>query len=162
MPGEKTSTLLIVIVLAFAVSYLAFFVIIPNMSRGQKPVLGPGQPVGTEHIQWIVDNIGTTQLRTSSITGKPPEIEMVVTPGDQFFTVTVRNGAARVRAGLADDPDIRMTGSRDVIAEILESSDLAGTAKRLSGEGRIQLDVLKDMEDIEDMGYKALYMSLTS
>ena len=162
MPGEKSSTLLILVVLAFAVSYFVFIVIIPNMSKGQKPVLGPDQPVGVEHIQWIIDNLGTSQLRTSSITGKPPEIEMVVTPGDQFFTVTIVNGAAKVRTGLADDPDIRMTGSRDVIAELLETSDLAGTAKRLSTEGRIQLEILRAMEKIEDMGYKALYLQLTS
>ena len=162
MPGEKSSTLLILVVLVFAVSYLALFVIIPGMSRGQKPVLGPDQPVGAEHIQWIVDSLGTSQLRTSSITGNPPEIEMIVTPGDQFFTLTIRNGVAKVRPGLADDPDIRMTGGRDVIAELLETSDLAGTARRLSGEGRVQVDVLKDMEDIEDMGYQALYQSLTS
>ena len=164
MPGERTATLMVAAVGVIAIVYILYLVVmVPLISQGAvKPTLGEGQPVAPEHVEWLVKELGAGALHPAQGSAKKPEIEMVVNPGSQYFTVTVDKGVPNTRKGMADDPDIRLTGDRTVIVELLSAPDLLPAARRLKDEGSVQLEMLRSQEELSAMGYGALYARLTS
>jgi len=163
MPGEKTATFSIIVMLAIAAVYLYFFVYLPTQNPDlQRPVLAEGEKVGTVHLDWLVRQLGAGTLHRVTGSAAEPQIEIVVTPGNERFTVTVMNGVPRTTAGAAISPDIRISGERDVVARLLLARDVAQEANRLYAEGKIRFDLLKDTPQLAAMGYSALYNDLTS
>ena len=143
--------------------YTYFFIISPTFvakPQIEKPTLAEGQPVEPKHVQWLVNELGAYKLHNPPFSGKIPEMEMLVTTDNKYFTVTVKQNFPEVSEGRATNPDIRISGSREVVAKLLAAGDIIAEAKKLSDEGKIKLDILKDMTELAAMGYKALYDEL--
>jgi hypothetical protein len=159
----KKIALLILIVIAAILFYVYFFIISPIFvvkPNIQKPTLAAGQPVGEEHIEWLVNEFGAYKLHNSPLSGEKSETEILVTPANSYFSVVIENNVPSATAGRATDPDIRLTGARDVVASLLGSDNMIADAKAMSDEGKITLDILKDMSVLIPKGYKALYDEL--
>jgi hypothetical protein len=143
--------------------YAYFFIISPTFVTKpviEKPTLSGTDPVEPEHIEYLVNELGAYKLHNPPLSNRTPVIELVISPGDLYFTVTVENNMPKTTPGRADDPDIRITGSREVVAQLLTAEDLPAEAKRLSDEGKISVEILKDITDLATMGYKSLYDEL--
>jgi hypothetical protein len=162
LPGEKLVSLSVMIVIVFAAFYILLFIVIPSLGGSlTKPSLGAGEPVEPEHIDWLVKELGAGKLQVPAGVSGTPEIEFVVNPGGNYFTVTIEGGVPKTRSGPADDPDIRLSGSRDVIARLLAAENLFAEVKTLNQEGLIQLEMLRDREELAGRGYESLYDELT-
>jgi len=163
MPGEKTATRSVAVIVVVAVLFISFFILPSILSKYglSKPSLGEGEPVEPRHIQWLVAELGAGNLQSPAGAGGTPEIEFVVNPGDQYFSVTIENGVPKTKSGPADDPDIRLSGNRDVIARLLAADDLFAEVGKLSEEGKVKLDMLKGRDELAGVGYESLYNELT-
>jgi hypothetical protein len=163
MPSGKVVGLLVLAVIATVLFYAYFFIISPTFvfkPQLTKPTLAEGEPVGTEHIQWLVNELGAYKLHDSPLSGDKSEIEMYVTTEKKYFSVVTENNVPKATEGRASDPDIRISGSRQVIVQLLASSDMLADTKSMANDGTIQLDILKDMAELVPKGYKALYDEL--
>ena len=144
--------------------YTYFFIISPTFVAKptiEKPALSAGEPVEEEHIQYLINELGAYKLHNPPLSDKTPVIEVLVTNPNQYFTVTVEGNVPKTTPGRADDPDIRISGSSDAVVQLLSAGDIAAESKKLSDEGKITVEVLKDMPELVAMGYKALYDELT-
>lgn len=159
MPGGKAVSVSLIAVALVAVLYILYVLGLFGPLDG-RPVLGEGEPVQPEHINWIVKQIGTDKLRIDPTTGKSPEVELVVNPDGNRFTVTVVGGKPNVRAGPSADPDIRLTGDRMIIARLLGAQDMMAEIMALALSGDVQLEMLRSRSQLESMGYASLYDSL--
>ena len=63
--------------------------------------------------------------------------------------------------GRAQDPDIRLTVGRDAVARLLSAADFFAEVRKLDSEGAMEVEVLKDMEDLRNKGYMDIYEELT-
>jgi len=162
MHDEKIAVLSIVVVVLIASVYLVFFVLSPSFfsASGPKPSLGEGELVEPVHIKWLVTELGAGKLQPLS--GRSPQVEFVVKPNNNYFTMTIEGGVPRVVAGRADDPDIRLTGNRDVVARMLAADDLFAEIRKLDSEGKVTLEMLRERNDLVSFGYESLYNQLTS
>ena len=148
---------LIFMVALVLIASLAITGILPLWSTN---ALAPGEPVKAAHIESIVSGLDVEKIHKLNASGKSPEIEILVTPENQYFTIRIENGAASVSAGRAGDPDIRLTGSRDVVARLLSASDRIAEMKKIKNEGLVKLEMLRSMDVLISMGYKDLYEEL--
>ena len=164
MPGERASRLailgmIITPVIFVSVILIPYLVIPPE--EIPKPTLGEGDPVETKHIDYLVRRLGVGNLQAVAGLGRTPEMEFLVKPANRYFTVTIENGVPRTMLGRADDPDIRLSGDRDVIASLLSAGDLFSEVKKLNQEGKITMEMLREREDLISIGYESLYNDLT-
>lgn len=164
MPGERAGKLAIIGMIITAVIFVSVFIIpylvIPP-GEIPKPTLGEGNPVETKHIDYLVRRLGAGNLQAVAGLGKTPEIEFLVKPANRYFTVTIENGVPKTRSGRADDPDIRLSGDREVIASLLSAGDLFSEVKKLNQEGNVTMEMLREKEDLISIGYESLYNDLT-
>lgn len=165
MPGENTKKLafigtLIASVILISVFVIPYLVIPPD--EIPKPALAEGMPVEARHIDYLVNKLGARKLQAVAGLGKVPEMEFMVTPANSYFTVTINNGVPRTRSGRADDPDIRISGDRVVVARLLSADDIFAEVKLLNLEGKVTMEMLRDREDLIMIGYESLYNELTS
>lgn len=165
MPGEDTKKLAFIGILIAAVILISVFVIpylvIPP-DEIPKPALADGMPVEPRHIDYLVNKLGARKLQVVAGLGKAPEMEFLVESANSYFTVTINNGVPSTRPGRANDPDIRISGDREVVARLLSASDIFAEVKLLNLEGKVTLEMLRDREDLIMIGYESLYNDLTS
>jgi hypothetical protein len=162
MHGEKALNAVVIIVVIAAVVYSALFILPAIMSgRSERPVLEEGEAVKSEHIQWVVDELISGEIKTSYLTGSSLEAELFVEQDDLYFTVNIDAYVASVRRGRGVDPDIRLTGSREVIARLLAADSIFAELKELLDEGKIKLEMLKPEEEVDKKGYNKLYEGIT-
>lgn len=151
----------IVAALLILAGYAYFFIISPTfVSKPQleKPAVPlPNEAVGTEHVQWIINEMGGYKLH-DSLSGEEPKIEIVV--ANQSFYATVNEHNVLVLKGDSEEPDIRIRASKEVVTQLLSSDNFTGDAKRLQEEGSISIEILKDEVALATKGYKALYDEL--
>ena len=143
--------------------YTYFFIISPTFVVKpiiEKPSLSAGEAVEEEHIQYLINELGAYKLHKAPLSDQTPVIEILVTNPNQYFTVTVEGNVPKTVPGRADDPDIRISGSSEAVVQLLSAADITAESKKLSGEGKIDIEVLKEMPELVAMGYKALYDEL--
>ena len=76
-------------------------------------------------------------------------------------TVTIVNNDPEVADGRAENPDLRITGKRMAVYELLIADDLPSKINELVDEGRISLELIAPMEDLAAMGFKGIYDELS-
>lgn len=159
MPSKKLIAAVIIVIVLAAIAYLYFGIISPLGMKPalQKPQLQAGQPVTSEHVNWVVNELGGYKLHPS-ISGEPPEIEAVV--GDGTFSVTTENGKTVAKAGKAANPDIRITANYDALIKIFAASDIKAEIVKLYNEGTVTFEMLKDQATLALKGYKGIYDEL--
>lgn len=115
--------------------------------------------VTTEHINWVVNEMGAYKLQTSPV-GEKPEIEVNIFDTGEFFTVIVEGNTPITYLGKATNPDIRLITKTVYVEELLEAPDLVEKTVDLYNEGKIKVEILKDELTLISKGYMALYNEL--
>lgn len=156
---KKFVALAVVIVLIAIVAYFYFAVISPVVTKpiSQKPTLKAGEPVTTEHVNWVVNELGGYKLH-ASLSGEPAEIEVV--SGSRIFSVTTQDGKTVAKDSKASNPDIRITASAETLVKLFAASDLKSEIAKLYNEGSVGIELLKDQATLALKGYKGLYDEL--
>ncbi len=149
----------LIIVLALAALFLLPQVLSGNTFK-TKPTLSGGEPVTKEHVEWIVNELSTMNIRSKYFKNRL-EVEFIITPDNGRFTAFVDNGIPTTRAGEALDPDIRLTVGRDSLARLLSEDDFFAEVRKLNDEGVISMETRRSAEELEAMGYPGIYEELT-
>ena len=149
------------ILLVLLVFYVYFFIISPTFvskpAMAKPAALGANESVSTEHVEWIANEIGAYKLHPS-LGGEPAVLELVA--DNQVFSVTITNNKPVAAEGNAVSPDIRIKGSRQAIAALLETGDINAKAIEMYRQGLISIEMLKDETTLAAKGYKAIYDAL--
>ena len=164
MPGGRAARMALigmVMMAAILITILMITFYVQPYEQAAKPSLAQGEPVKPVHIDYLVKKLGAGSLQAVAGLVAAPEIEMLVTPENSYFTVTINNGVPSTKAGRADDPDIRLTGDREVIARLLSAGDIFSEVRKLNQEGKVTLEMLRDEQDLISIGYESLYNDLT-
>ena len=139
----------LVVALILLIIIIQFFVLKPEKPFIPKPDFKDGDEVQTQHIEWLVNELGSYQLNTDA------EMEVIVV--DKTFTVKVVNKMPKSTLGAAQNPDIRIRADYPSFVQIFSSSDIMGEVSRLYNEGKVQVELVKDLGTLILKGYKGIY-----
>jgi hypothetical protein len=150
----KMAIIGMMVVGAVLVSTFPVFLI---LTTGSKPSLSEGEPVTVEHMDRIIQELATSDIRANHMTSQRLEIEVLVTPDNSYFTVVVDVRTPTTRQGRAGDPDLRLTVGRDVVKRLLDAGDFFSEVKKLNEEGSISMEMLKPYDELARKGYTDIY-----
>ena len=150
----KMAIIGMIVVAVFLISTFPIFLAFMTTS---KQTLSEGEPVKVEHVDWIVQELVTNDIRANYLDTERLEMEFFVTPDDTYFTVTVELRTPVTKQGRASNPDVRFTVSRDVVQRLISAGDFFSEVKKLSSEGKIQMEMLKPYDELITKGYKEIY-----
>jgi hypothetical protein len=153
-PNVKLAILGMVVVAVVLVSLFPMFLSFMTMA---KPTISESEPVKIDHVDWIVQELVTGDIRANHLTNERLEMEFLITPDNTYFTVVIDVRTPVTRAGRASDPDVRFTVDRDVVQRLLEAGDFFAEVKKLSSEGSIEMEMLKPYDELIEKGYKDIY-----
>ncbi len=149
--------LAIIGMVAMAVFLVSLFPIFLSFMMTPRQSLSEGEPVKVDHVDWIVQELVTSDIRANYLSNERLEMEFFITPDNTYFTVTVDVRTPTTKPGRAADPDLRFTVGRDAVERLLSADDFFGEVKKLSSEGSIQMDMLKPYDELVEKGYKDVY-----
>jgi hypothetical protein len=156
MVGANVKMAIIGMMIA-GVIIVSTFPIFLILMTGSKLSLSEGEPVSTEHVDWIVQELATSDIRANHMTSQRLEMEVLVTPDDTYFTVVVDVRTPTTKQGRANDPDVRLTVGRDVVMRLLDATDFFSEVKKLRDEGSISVEMLKPYDELVRKGYTDIY-----
>jgi hypothetical protein len=140
-----------------AVVLVSLFPVFLSFMLAPRQTLSEGEPVRMEHVDWIVQELVTSDIRANYLTAERLEMEFMITPENTYFTVVIDVRTPVTKEGRAGDPDVRFTVGRDVVESLLSAGDFFAEVKRLRDEGRIQMEMLKPYDELMSKGYKDIY-----
>ncbi len=149
----KRGIFVVILVAVVLVSLFPMFLSMMKVSYS----LSESEPVKTEHVDWIVQELVTDDIRANYLTNERLEMEFLITEDNTYFTVTVDVRTPTTRSGRAANPDVRFTVGRDVVKRLLEAGDFFAEVKSLRNEGRIQMEMLKPYDELVAKGYVDIY-----
>jgi len=161
MSKKKFVLIGIVIILLVIIFYAYFFVLSPTFVEKpniEKTSLSPQSEINSENVNWVMNEAGSYKLH-SSLSGEPPVIETIVTNMNKVFSTIIINNIPSTAEGPADNPDIRFKMNGQDFLALYSSTDFVTTAKQMSDQGKIDVEVLKDEATLAAKGYKSLYDS---
>jgi hypothetical protein len=161
---EKDRNIALGIIAAMAVlAFLYFFVVSPTFitkpSLTKLPLSSPSD-IGSEHVDWLLNEVGAYRLHSYLYLGELPVIESVITDQNRKFTTTVKDNYPTTVEGAANNPDIRFLMSGADFVTLYSASDVLAKAQEMRKSGLIKIEILKDEFTMAVKGYKAIYDSL--
>ena len=154
----RKSVIIIIIIGVIFCAY--FFIISPTFVTKpflEKPELQAGEDIGTEHVNWIVNELGGYKLHASP-SGDEPELELIT--DDKTFKITFKGNNVSSSLDSAADPDVRLIVDREAFVEIFFADDVKEEIKNLYNEGEFVIELLKDETILALKGYKGSYDEL--
>lgn len=129
----------------------------------EKPVMVQSTEefqVQEEQISYLMSSIGAYKLQKIPFSSNYPEMEVLITDSDEVFTVKVMDNQVTTTIGEADNPDLRITGDKQTVYDILKSDSMKDALLVKYRKGLIQIDLLKNDKELMLKGYKAIYDAL--
>lgn len=152
---------IVAIVIIFALLYFfvvtSAFVMKPNLT---KPTLTSSSDIGSDNVNWMLNEVGAYKLHPYLLFGEPPVIESVITDQNRKFTTTIINNYPTTVGGAATNPDMRFSMNSVDFMTLYAASDVLAKAQEMRKAGLIKVDILKDDFTMVVKGYKAIYDSL--
>jgi hypothetical protein len=144
---------MVIVGFIFASLFPAFL----SLMTMQRQSLSEGEPVTATHVDSIVQELVTQDIRANYLSSERMEMEFYITPDNSYFTVVIDVRTPVTTAGRAPDPDVRFTVSRDVVTRLLSADDFFAEVKKLNSEGAIQMEMVKPYDDLISKGYGEIY-----
>ncbi len=163
----------IAIILIMVVFFWAYyFVIAPNSVSKQfieKPSLPENsltrikagmEVINSNHINYVINEIGAYKLHNSFGTGDFPVIEFILTDVNKTFYSYIQNNMPVTKQGYTKNKDIILKGSQETILNILKSTDVLGSVREAKNNNIIQVELVSDMMTLIAKGYLPVYETL--
>jgi hypothetical protein len=161
---EKNRNIAIGIVAMLIVfAFLYFFVVTPTFVMKPnltKLALTSPSDIGSDHVNWVLNEVGAYKLHSYLLFGEPPVIESVITDQNRKFTTTVIDNYPTTVGGAANNPDIRFSMNSAGFMTLYAAPDVLAKAQEMRKSGLIKVEILKDEFTMAVKGYKAIYDSL--
>ncbi|MBD3259512.1 hypothetical protein GF371_02665 [Candidatus Woesearchaeota archaeon] len=155
----------LLIVGIFAGGYFYFFIYSPAFVEKpviEKPVIADEEEfeVTEEQVEYIANEAGGYKLRSHPVTKEKPVIEFFITNFRDTYTLTVDDHNLTAVEGSAINPDVRLSGTKEVFRQLLDSKDFEKDIRRLVRWRDIEVEILADKSILVMKGYKSLYDAL--
>lgn len=108
-------------------------------------------------LEYVGNEIGGHKLKKHPISKDKPRIEFYMTNFDKTFTLIVDEGNVSAIEGSTIDPDVRLSGKKDVLLELLDADDIKTTIQRQLRERRLSIEILASESDLAFKGYSTIY-----
>lgn len=156
----------LIIIGIFVGAYFYFFVFNPVFVEKpviEKPVIPAAEEfeVTEEQLEYITNEMGGYKLHSTPVTDELPVIEFFITNFRDTYTITIDDHNITAVKGAAIDPDVRLSGTKEVFRQLVESKDIVKDVRRLVNWRNIEVEILKEESTLALKGYKALYDALT-
>jgi hypothetical protein len=128
-----------------------------SLSSTQAPT------VSEDDIASVLTLLGAYKLHANPLTGKPPEIEIILTDTQQTFDASVTGNKVNVWLGAAPHPDVTVRLTRDAIAALAgaktadEFKSTAATLFRERNQRGYTGELHTSTQDMLLKGYLSLY-----
>jgi len=161
---------IILVVVAFGGAY--YFVIAPNMvlkpfiekpslpENGLSRIQSGEQIISSEHINYLINEIGAYKLRKKFGTKDYPVMEFFLTDINVRYYSYVKDNLPVTKKGNAKNEDIIIKGSQEVVFNIFESMDISFAVKEAKDNGDIQFEIVSDTKTLAIKGYFPIYDNL--
>lgn len=110
------------------------------------------------HVAYVLNEIGAYQLK-NSLSSDKPRIEVVF--GGEKFASEVNGGVISVKKGESENPDLRITTTRDEIIEAILSSDIKEYMKTSVSSGKTSIEMVAGYTTLLVKGYLSIYQEMT-
>ncbi|MBW2988897.1 hypothetical protein KY358_01115 [Candidatus Woesearchaeota archaeon] len=163
-------TAIFIVVIVFGGAY--YLVIAPNMvpkpivekpvlpEDGLKTIAEGGTVIEAEHINYLLNEAGGYKLKKPIGTGSYPIMEVWVTDSEDMFYGYVDRHEIETKKGNARDEDITIKGDQETIYNILNSDNVLDSLKEAKENGKITVELKKDMKVLAAKGYLSIYDSI--
>ena len=154
------TTIIIGIILVLISTYLYFTLISPigiNKTTIEKPKLNPNSELESQHISYIVNEIGGFKLHNDPRNGQSSEIEFNIKNTDIYYTVKILDNIPATTTARASSPDLRITANKQQFIELINSEDITEKIVDLVSKGEIEIEVIADEASLALKGYKSIY-----
>ena len=149
MERKKLIGISLIVALVLLIIIIQFFVLKSEKPYIPKPDFKDGDEVQPQHIEWLVNELGSYQLNNDA------EMEVIV--AEKTFTLKVVNKMPKSTLGPVSNPDIRIRGDYPSFVQIFSSSDIQTEVSKLYKEGKVQVELVKDLGTLVLKGYKGIY-----
>ncbi|MBN2102252.1 MAG: hypothetical protein JW716_05275 [Candidatus Aenigmarchaeota archaeon] len=152
-----------IVALVIVLAFLYFFVITSTFVMKPiltKPALTSPSDIGSDNVNWMLNEVGSYKLHSYMMFGGFPVIESVITDQNRRFTTTVRDNYPTTVEGASSDPDIRFSMNSTNFMTLYAAPDILAKAQEMRKSGLIEIEILKDEFTMALKGYKAIYDSL--
>jgi len=155
----------LIIIGIFFGAYMYFFVFNPvfvEKPHIERPVIEEpeGFEVSGEDLEYLTNEVGGYKLHSTPVSKEKPVIEFFITNFQDTYTLTIEDHNITAVEGSAVNPDIRISGSKQVFRQLLEADDVAKELNKLVRWREIEFEMLSDESTLAMKGYKSLYDAL--
>jgi len=161
---------LLLVAVVFGGAY--YFVIAPNLISKpliEKPSLPEDgltriqegeQVIGSDHINYLINEIGAYKLKKPFGTKNYPIMEFVLTDVNKVYYGYVNDHKPTTKKGNAKNQDIVIRGTQETIFNILNSNNTLIAVKEAKDNGEIDVELTADMKILAAKGYLSIYDTL--
>jgi len=111
-----------------------------------------------DYIIYLLVSLGTNNLHKSYTGQGSPKLELVI--GTEIWSAEINNGLGVTR-GEINDPDLRISMSKQMAVEALLSSNIQEQLKFSTRNGQIGIEQVAGKVELASKGYLAMYKELT-
>ncbi len=111
-----------------------------------------------DYIIYLLVSLGTNHLHKSYTGHGTAKLELVI--DQEIWAAEIDNGLG-VALGQINDPDLRITMSRQTAVESLLSSNIQEELKAATRNGNIQIEQIAGKVELASKGYLSMYKELT-
>lgn len=86
--------------------------------------------VSTAQVEYVLTLLGAYKLHTNPLTGKPPELDVIVTDTGQSFAVAVQGGKVQAAIGTSEHPDVVIRATYDAIVSLNNAKNATAFKER--------------------------------
>ncbi|MBU0757656.1 MAG: hypothetical protein KKF44_06305 [Nanoarchaeota archaeon] len=170
---KKRILVIIAVLTIILVLGVIFYYFVLSSATAKKPILEKPEitemdknskviEVKEEVIDYVSNELGAYKLHSDPATGNIPEIEFIVSDTKEIFTVMVIDGITKTEKGEAVKPDIRLTASKDILFQLVESDDFERAIYDMVSESKVGIQILADEKTLALKGYKAIYDTISA
>ena len=113
-----------------------------------------------EHVTYLINYLGGTELKKVPLTENYPQIELLTSMKNTYFTSYVVDGEIQTYPGKATDPDLQIRIGEDTLAEIIKSQDPQQTTKDAKNNDKIGITIHAGKTELFLKGYLKIYDNL--
>lgn len=111
-----------------------------------------------DYIIYLLVSLGTNHLHKSYTGQGTAKLELVI---DQEIWAAEIDGGLRVQKASIDDPDLRITMSKQTAVESLLSPNIQEELKSATRNGQINIEQIAGKVELASKGYLSMYKELT-
>lgn len=169
--GRLVLFLLIVISIIFVTIFIFYMVLFSSnpskspISEGEITLMNPAENLTLEEaiikfdssfVKYVLHSIKAYNLHNSPLSSEDPKIEFKV--DDDIYSAVVQNSVIIVYGGPIDNPDIRISTTKEEAVKMTESKEYI---QQSFLDGRSEIELLASKTTLFAKGYLGLYTELT-